>query len=34
MSDTAQIERIISEVNDLEEKEKLLFFPQNRRNFR
>jgi len=26
MSDLAQIDRIISEVNDLEEKEKLLFF--------
>jgi len=26
MVDTAQIDRIISEVNDLEEKEKLLFF--------
>lgn len=26
MTDTAQIDRIISEVNDLEEKEKLLFF--------
>ncbi len=26
MADTAQIDRIISEVNNLEEKEKLLFF--------
>ncbi|MCL1911470.1 MAG: hypothetical protein FWG13_04640 [Leptospirales bacterium] len=26
MSDTAQIDRIISEVNDLEEKEKIIFF--------
>jgi len=26
MTGTAQIDRIISEVNDLEEKEKLLFF--------
>ena len=26
MSDTAQIDRIISEVSDLEEKEKIIFF--------
>ena len=26
MTDTAQIDRIISEVNELEEKEKILFF--------